>query len=332
MWFRSVLALTCAIALTACAQSPATQPVPAVTLQHGKLKALVYTSDAQAGHYRGTRFDWSGMIGRLEYDGHLFWDEWNASEDATGDHDNAVGPALEFGMNSPLGFDEAKPGDGFIKIGVGVLKKPDDGKPYFFRQQYDILDPATKSHRVAGNGAVAIETVSAAEAGGYGYVLNKQISIAGEEHNTLVIACELKNTGTKPIVTDVYNHNFFRPGGRGFEPPIQVMFDQPLQLDPKAKLGGAVEQNPAGDTFTVTKPLAKNVWAPLTQHPDRPVSRTFTLTKGKLRMTVSHDFTPAKYVLYGLPEFIAVEPFMDIKLEPGKSISWTYTYRFSVEP
>lgn len=49
-------------------------------------------------------------------------------------------------------------------------------------------------------------------------------------------------------------------------------------------------------------------------------------------MPGTHDCTPSNCVLCGLPKFIAVEPFMDINLEPGQSVAWSYAYRFSVEP
>jgi len=61
-------------------------------------------------------------------------------------HDNVSGTAGEFGMGiadnvpPPLGFDEAKPGDCFVKIGVGVLRRPDNAcvcwLSYGFRPVY----------------------------------------------------------------------------------------------------------------------------------------------------------------------------------------------------
>ncbi len=43
---------------------------------------------------------------------------------------------------SALGYNEAKPGEMFVKIGVGVLRKPDNS-PYQFSKLYDIVNPGT---------------------------------------------------------------------------------------------------------------------------------------------------------------------------------------------
>ena len=66
-----------------------------------------------------------------------------------------TGPADEF---APLGWDEAKPGGSFIKIGVGVLRRPDEGK-YDNYKLYEIIDPGetddqerSKVHRVHPGG------------------------------------------------------------------------------------------------------------------------------------------------------------------------------------
>ena len=46
-----------------------------------------------------------------------------------------MGPVEDF---TPLDYAETKPGESFVKIGVGVLSKPDD-KPYTFSRLYTIF-------------------------------------------------------------------------------------------------------------------------------------------------------------------------------------------------
>ena len=117
-----------------------TSTPPSVQISNGAITATVYLPDATAGYYRGTRFDWAGVIGRLEYRGHTFYAPWFTKTDATvrdfvndgvdvtaGPHTAVTGPAEEF---SVLGFAEAAPGGAFVKIGVGALRKPDDGSAY----------------------------------------------------------------------------------------------------------------------------------------------------------------------------------------------------------
>lgn len=95
---------------------------PKVVLENAGLRLTVYLPDAAKGFYRGMRFDWSGLVARAEFDGRTVYGPFRTTYDAT-NHDNVVGPAEEFDMDSPPGWDEAKPGEGFMKIGVGILRK-----------------------------------------------------------------------------------------------------------------------------------------------------------------------------------------------------------------
>src|SRR5690349_22842764 len=65
--------LTLAATMTLAAQSP--NP-PQTQLTNGQLKVLVYLPDQVNGHFKGTRFDWAGVIGRLEYQNHVYYQQW----------------------------------------------------------------------------------------------------------------------------------------------------------------------------------------------------------------------------------------------------------------
>ena len=47
------------------------------TLLHVKL----YLPDAEHGFYRGTRFDWSGVVADLQYKGHSYYGPWFTATD-----------------------------------------------------------------------------------------------------------------------------------------------------------------------------------------------------------------------------------------------------------
>src|SRR5260370_7140554 len=49
---------------------------PQAEIKNQHIKAKLYLPDAQNGFYRGTRFDWSGVIFSLEYQGHEFYGPW----------------------------------------------------------------------------------------------------------------------------------------------------------------------------------------------------------------------------------------------------------------
>lgn len=107
--------------------------IPQAEISNGTVRALLYLPDAQDGYYRGTRFDWAGVIAHLEYAGHNYAGQWFPKYDPKL-HDAIMGPAEEFRTeDAALNYDAAKPGGTFVKIGVGVLRKPDD-KPYVFQK------------------------------------------------------------------------------------------------------------------------------------------------------------------------------------------------------
>src|SRR5262249_30758040 len=117
--------------------------------------------DLEKGFYRGTRFDWSGVIGSLVYQGHNYYATWftrvdpavfdfifDGADIVAGSCGAVTGPVEEFTTDGKaLGYDDARPGGTFIKIGVGVLRKPEAGDAYSPYHQYTIADPGTRTVR-----------------------------------------------------------------------------------------------------------------------------------------------------------------------------------------
>src|SRR6266849_5113859 len=116
---------------------------PTAEITNGQIRAKVYLPDAKNGYYRATRFDWSGVVHSLQYNGHDYYAQWfqktdpmvhdfvyKGSDIVAGPCTAITGPVDEF---APLGWEEALSGGAFIKIGVGILRKPDEGKYDNFR-------------------------------------------------------------------------------------------------------------------------------------------------------------------------------------------------------
>src|SRR6202030_1244655 len=116
-------------------------------------------------------------------------------------------PAEEFVTDEtlPLGYREAKAGGTFVKVGVGVLRKPDE--PDYDRfKTYEIVDGGKWTVK---KGPVSVEfTQQVGDANsGYGYTYRKTVRLAGGKAE-MVIDHSLRNSGAKAIQTNVYNHNF----------------------------------------------------------------------------------------------------------------------------
>ena len=64
---------------------------PEATISNGSIQSRLYLPDAQRGYYRGTRFDWSGVIYSLRYKGHEYFGPWFDKYDPN-THDAITGP------------------------------------------------------------------------------------------------------------------------------------------------------------------------------------------------------------------------------------------------
>src|SRR6266849_5750963 len=117
---------------------------PQAEISNGAIDAKLYLPDAERGYYRGTRFDWSGVIPSLRYQGHEYFGQWFERYDPK-THDAIAGPVEEFlTHDAGLGYADAKPGEGFIRMGVGVVKKPDEPAYQRFKT-YEIVDPGERT-------------------------------------------------------------------------------------------------------------------------------------------------------------------------------------------
>src|SRR5216684_6586507 len=113
---RSLLYCCLFACLSACLLSA--QDYPKSEISNGLIHAELMLPDRQNGSYRGTRFDWSGIISSLQFGGHEYFGRWYERHDPR-IHDAITGPVEEFLLNnSALGYEAAKPGGVFVRIGV----------------------------------------------------------------------------------------------------------------------------------------------------------------------------------------------------------------------
>ena len=193
---------------------PPVNPLEA-RITNGIVTAKLYLPSVDKGYYRSTRFDWSGAIYSLTYKGHEYYGPWYDKIDPTvinwvhrdglvvsGPCSALMGPANEF--QKPLGFDDARTGGTFIKIGVGVLRK-DDG-PYNSYKPYPVLNSGKWTIRKSRNQIVFTQELSDPDSG-YGYIYRKTVRLEKGKPE-LTIEHSLKNTGKLVIDSNVYNHNF----------------------------------------------------------------------------------------------------------------------------
>lgn len=175
----------------------AAEPYPQAHIGNALLTAEIYLPDAEKGYYRGTRFYWTGVIHSLKYKGHEFFGQWFEKHDPL-IYDAITGPVNVSTTNSvDLGYPVAKPGENFIRIGVGLVEKPNE-TAYRGMSTYKVVDTG---HWTVTQGDKWIDFVQdLPDKIGYAYSYCKRISLTPGKPE-MVIGYSLKNTGSKVIDT-----------------------------------------------------------------------------------------------------------------------------------
>lgn len=302
---------------------------PQVPLKNDALKLTVYLPDAEKGFYRGTRFDHAGVFGNVEFAGHKLFGPWKDKHDPT-NNDDILGPCEEFGMQEPLGWADAKPGETFLKIGTGELEKPADAKEYQFWHHYKVVRPAAWKETARDATSIGWETAASLPSG-VGYRYAKRLALDPKEP-TVTISHRLENAGTKPLTTTVYNHNFFNVDGDPVGPNYRIVFAfDPKAADPKERFAEVAKLS--GNTLGFAGPLDNgSIWSVLTGFRDA-TARGFSIDHrpSRIRLVVSQSVPFDRLVVWGVKTCLCPEPFTTVTLAPGKAATWDVTYRFEVE-
>jgi hypothetical protein len=311
---------------------------PQAQIQNKQLKVKVYLPDAKDGFYTGTRFDWSGVIGDLEFSGHHLYRPWFVSvdpsvRDFTYGADGIVaspnsamtGPVEEF--QTPIGYDSAKPGETFLKVGVGILRKPDD-TPYTFAKHFELVDGGRWTTRKTAN-SITFEHVLGTPQSDYGYIYTKTIRLVGNS-NQLVIEHHLKNTGKLPIETHVYDHNFLTidSQGVGSAYSISVPYDIKPTREPDTKFV-RIEGKKA--TYIADLQGQDRVAFGLQGFSSDVKDYNFFIANdaAKVGIRIEGDRPLVNASVWSIRDVLAVEPFVDVSANPGADFSWSYTYTYS---
>lgn len=324
------------------APSPDARPValdaPSVQISNKQLKLKIFVPDAQKGFYRATRFDWSGAIGDMEFAGHHVYHPWFQTVDpavrdfayfgdgiGVGPNTGMSGPVEEF--QKAIGYDTAKVGDTFLKIGVGILRKGDD-QPYTFGKHFDIVDGGKWTTKSTGN-SVTFEQVLGTPQSDYAYVYTKTIRLVGDE-SKMVIEHHLKNVGKQPLETRLYDHNFLDIDSLNIGTGVSVTV--PYDLKPTRPANAAVVKID-GKTASYVADLKGQDRAQfgLQGFGTEAKDYDFLIENKTAGMSVhmQGDQPLVDASVWSIRPVMAVEPFINISAAPAATMSWTYTYTYS---
>ena len=283
-----------------------------------KNKKLEIYVDAPSENYNCTRFDWTGKISKVRFQ--------NISV-TTVENTNLINTACfgrglynEFGIDTPLGFNETAIGGWFHKIGIGLLKKEDDH--YLFHKKYAVK-PAKFAVFSKAN-KVIITCVSEA-VNGYSYELTKEIEL---HHSSFTVKYTLHNTGEKEIVTDEYVHNFMAINNTSIGKDYELSFPfklQPLFFDETVNTEQKVAIGSNRITFKDT-PKEQFFFSNLSGGKLENAAWTLLNSNTKIGIQETGNFQTNKMNVWGWGHVISPELFFKINIKAGKALEWTRTF------
>jgi hypothetical protein len=327
--------------------------------------------------YIGSRFEHGSMIGdfligndREVYGRGLWREPHNPNWPESG-----VGLASEFGCghdgvacvgrgdiyNGVLGYDTAKAGEPFLKIGVGALIKGScpacswkDDDVYKFNSPYKFFRPP--SWKVLSSpGPNEVTIYSEEKLGEFGYGITKTTRLDG---NVLTVRSLLTNLGKKQFATPWYSHHFFtgdrEPIGPGYVlnlglseyglPNQRPLFKQPGLGSWAGDINDYFDITMASDG-SISMTMKRAIPEGVKLKADFLDENTQTLTDGSFNVHAPngisvHERIPElqtqsrnpfiyAYSVYAERGALCPEPMLLLYLQPAETTFWTQNLRFS---
>ncbi|MBR5700248.1 MAG: hypothetical protein IKX37_04050 [Bacteroidales bacterium] len=291
---------------------------PSLSLGIPSWHVKIWLPDPESGYYRGTRFDHSGVFASVRLFGKEFCAPWLEACDPFR-HDNVQGPAEEFGV---VGFDEAAPGETFLKIGVGLLRRPDDA-PYDHFRLYEIADPGRRE-TVSDKHSVTMRHILD---GYYDYTKIIQLGPLGEmriSHNL---------TAFVPLQSNVYNHNFFTLGSYSIRSGREVLFPYPVDGAWREDYDSIYPMPGTSVAFRRTLKKGDSVFCGGIHavQSDTSPYRLVIRHDGTGQVVEVSSPTPFNRANFWANHRVAcIEPFVDFALAPGETFTQDINYKLSI--
>ena len=273
-----------------------------------ELKLVLH--EPQDGFYRGTRFDRSGVFESVRFNGVELAGRWFTRYDPFM-HDAVCGPAEEF---SPIGFEDAAPGESFLKIGVGLLKRPDDA-PYDRFRLYEVADGGEWSVEEYGDRVIFRHSVD----GWYSYM--KEIALNGGD--SFEIRHSLKSLSV-PLSGEVYNHNFWTMGQLAIGPGR--LMDFPFRPDGHWRsVYDSVALTASGVRFSRALAEGESVYmGDIHEHGTGGMPYSMSLREGPLAVGISGDVPVTHTVFWSNHRVACLEPYNRFETP----FEWAVRYQF----
>jgi hypothetical protein len=298
--------------------------------------------------YRGTRFDWTSFITQVTLDGqHTFCTRESLKP---GHGTGGMGLCSELCNEKLIGYADAQPGEAFPKLGIGLLRRP-AADNYSYLRTYEIVQ-LFPVHLDASADKLTIE-VEPIDCRGYAARLQKTLKVTG---NWLEVAYRMENTGSQPIDTHEYAHNFICIDQQLMGPDYRLHLPYPIQMENVAasyrSLLPAVVRKVIPHVLIdklIDTLLGQGLHALAIDGGDMSFRFTpktwFFFRQAAFHQSESYqweikhlakgiglreydDFPPARVAVWGEAHVISAEVYIDIVLQPGEVKTWSRRYEF----
>ncbi len=366
-----------------CADAQASFANVTLRSKSGDLSAVIFLPKGiktdEPTFYLASRFDHSSMIGNIERtthnpdtgkkSTHLLYgaQQWRVPHDPYWP-ESGIGLAAEFGVgddgafcnyrcgwnqvnevtNGVLGYQEARNGESFLKIGVGELIKGscptcDSADDFKFNSPYRFAKTPVwtlEKHEKSNSMALYQEAVL----NQYGYQLKKEIQL---NDNELLVTTKLVNIGRVPFATAWYSHHFFTcdnyPVGRGVGVDLDLAatggrYEEPGTWFWSTPIGNYADITASQDAVSVemNRGVERNVRIKAEFTRDEQSHGAFTLhgCETSIRETIPEVGVEGGVSMYAYNIYIesgtfSPEPQIYMHLWPGQEISWTQRLEFA---
>lgn len=295
--------------------------VPQVSITNEILSAALLLPDPDQGYYRGTRFDWSGVIRSLRFGRHEYFGPWYDKYDPS-HHDCIMGPVDAF---LPIGYDQARPGERFLMIGVGILERVDE-RPWEFVRTYPMRNGGKWS---VSTRVDQVQMTHILEDAALACRYSKTVALV-PGRPVMRISHRLDNTGVTPLQTLSYNHNFFVIDQQSVGAGYEAGFPRPITGQFET---GAGLVDVAGRRFTLRRKFedSESIFCVGIGGQD-PAAPGYAIHVGNSRagaaVAITCDRPAVRVDFWANPRTFCPEPYVEVAVAPGAAAEWTIQYEF----
>lgn len=289
-------------------------------LVDGRLRAEVMDPASPERYNRGARFAAVAAVLRASLDGRDFLYA-PADHDSIADHG---GLASEFDLCIPggprellpPGWQDAPEGGGFLKIGVGILRK--QGKDYHLFHQPEVLVAAPTVVEWRSAGASFVQTLPATD--GWAYRLEVDLALRAPE---IRMDWRLANTGTRAFTTRTYVHNFIRFGDHDVGPGYELSFPHAIVVTGANPEQSVLERS---IRFDARIPTWANLEIAMPGHTGASTCTVAHVGAG-MSLLCSTSLPCERIAVHARAGYLSPEQFIRLEVPPGGEARWTRSWR-----